>query len=105
VLPIIHVEAFYRVCRVLNKVDQVKQTDWDLHVPVVQWAYRTMCKTLNTEIIPKVQNGVLTKLTEEDPKMNPHVLPPAVAAVRGCKKEEITHLREDEHLRIQEAIQ
>lgn len=43
---VIHIKAFNKVCKVLNKVYDVQQTDWDLHVLVVLWAYRTMCKKL-----------------------------------------------------------
>lgn len=43
---IIRVEAFDKVCEVLNTVHHVRCTDWDLRIPVVLWAYRNICKTL-----------------------------------------------------------
>jgi len=39
-------EAFDMECEVLNRVHHVRRTNWDLHVPVVVWAYRTMYKKL-----------------------------------------------------------
>lgn len=43
---IIHREAFDKVCEVLNRVHHVRRTNWDLHVPVVLWAYKTTCNKL-----------------------------------------------------------
>ena len=39
-------EAFNKVCHTLNKVCNAQQSDWDLCVPIVLWAYRTTCKKL-----------------------------------------------------------
>lgn len=63
-----------------------------------------MCKTLNMETIPKVQNRVETVITEENTKRNMHVLDPIMVTVHANQEEEITHLCEVEHIRIQEAI-
>ena len=43
---VIHAETFNKVCEALNKVHNAQWTDWDLRVPAVLWAYRTMCKKL-----------------------------------------------------------
>lgn len=42
----IYVEVFSKVRDVLNKVHHVKQTDWDVCIPAILWAYRTACKIL-----------------------------------------------------------
>lgn len=39
VQKVIHAKAFNEVCEALNKVYDLQQTDWDLWVPVVLWAY------------------------------------------------------------------
>lgn len=41
---------------------------------------------------------------EENTRRNPHIMTIAVVTVRDDQEEEITHLREVEHIRIQEAI-
>lgn len=45
-----------------------------------------------------------TVLTEENTKMNLHVLDFVVEIVRDDQKEEITHLHKVKHIRIHEAI-
>lgn len=97
-------EAFDRVCEVLSKIHRARQTDWDLCVPAVQWAYWTMCKTLSAEMIPKVRNRVETVISEENTKKNPHVIALVVATVHEDHDQEITQICEVEHIRIHEAI-
>lgn len=97
-------EAFSKVCDVLNKVHQVKRTNWDLRVPMVRWAYRTLCKTLTTREVPKLQYEVGTKIFEEDTKPNLHVTSPIDQMVREAQNEEITWHCEAEHIRLQEEI-
>lgn len=97
-------EAFKRVCQVLNRVQEVKCSNWDLHVPVVQWAYRTMYKTLTAKTILRLRNSVGTIIFEGHATMNPHIIAPAGATVHEAWDEEITQLCEVEHIRLQEAI-
>lgn len=52
----IHVEAFDKVREALNMVHHVKRAGWDLRVPMVLWAYRTMCETLTTQAPLKLKN-------------------------------------------------
>jgi len=51
-----------------------------------------------------MQNRVKTIISEGNTKRSPHVMAPVVVTVRDGQEEELTHIREDEHLRIQEAI-
>ena len=60
-----HVEAFMKVCGILNRVHQERQTDWDLRVPAGRWAYRAMCKNLSTKMILKLRSRVETIILEE----------------------------------------
>lgn len=52
---VIHAKAFNKVCEALNKVHNAKQTNWDLHVQAVLWAYRTVCKNLMTQASPRLE--------------------------------------------------
>lgn len=45
-----------------------------------------------------------TIITEENIQRNSHVVDPVVVVAYDGKEEEITHLRKDEHIRIQESI-
>lgn len=41
------VEEFNKILEtVLTKVCKAQRNDWDLHVPIMLWAYRKMCKKL-----------------------------------------------------------
>lgn len=50
-------------------------------MPTVQLDYRTMCKNLSVEMIPKVWNGVEPDVFEGNTTKNPHEIAPAVMAV------------------------
>ena len=78
----------------------MRRPDWDLHVPVVQWAYNTMCKTLIAETIPKVQNRAGTIISKENAKRNRHVRAPTYVIVREAQDEEITQLCEVKHIML-----
>lgn len=96
-----HVEAFNKVCRVLNIVHQVRRTNWDLRVLAVHWTCRAMCKNLSAEMIPKLRSRIETIFLEE---RNPHAIAPTVGTVREDQDKGIMQLREGEHMQIQEAI-
>ena len=62
---IIHMEAFEKVCDILNTVHHVKCIDWDLRVPVVLWDYRTTCKKLTGQTPFPLVYGVETVMSME----------------------------------------
>lgn len=52
-----HAEAFNKVCKVLNKVHNVQQSNSDLCVLAVLCAYGTTCKKLMTQMPPRLKYG------------------------------------------------
>lgn len=98
----IHGEAFDKVCKVLNRVHHMKCTDWNLHVPAVAWAYRTMCKTLTMQALPKLKYETRVEIPTEQAKPSPHVTAPVDTMICIDRNKEITQLRETEHIRLQE---
>lgn len=101
---VIYGEAFNKMCEVLNKVHQVRCTDCDPHVLVVQWSYRTICKSMTLKKIPRKWNEVRTIISKGHLKMNPHVIEPTGVTVCKAQDEEITQLWEVEHITLQEAL-
>ena len=83
-------EAFDTVCEVLNKVHQVRHTDWNLHVPTVRWVYNSMCKTLTTKKIVRLRNRVGTVISEGHIMMNPHIIETTGATVCEAQNKEVT---------------
>ena len=59
-----------------------KKIEWDLRVSVVQWPYRTICKNLSAEMIPKVKNRVEPNNSEGNTKRNLHIITPIVMTAR-----------------------
>lgn len=49
---IFHDKAFKKLGGIMNRVHQVRRTDWDLHIPAVQWAYREISKNRCMEMTP-----------------------------------------------------
>jgi len=89
-LKIIQMEAFDKVCEVLNAVHHVKCIDWNLHVPVVLWAYRTMYKTLTTWALPKLKYEADAIIPMEHAKPSPHIVGPIDTMVCEARKQGIT---------------
>jgi len=87
---IIHVVAFDKVREALNKVHHEKQTNWDLHVPVVLWAYRTMCKTLTTRTLLKLKYEAVVIVPIKYAKPSPRRVVPIDTIVHKAWKEGIT---------------
>lgn len=101
---IIHREDFERVCEVLKRVHHVKHTDRDLRVPMVRWAYRTMCETLTAQALLKLKYEARVVVSVEHVKTSPHITTPIDTMVPDDHNEETTQLCETEHLRLKEEI-
>lgn len=63
----------------MNRVHQARRTDWDLRVPMVQWAYRAISKTWSAEMTPTLTRRDETRRAEK----KPHTTAPAVGT--GCE--------------------
>lgn len=46
--------ALNKVCEALNKVCNVQQSNCDLHVPALLWAYRATCKKLKGQMFSRL---------------------------------------------------
>jgi len=86
----IHAEVFDKVCDVLDTVHHVRHIDWDLHVPVVLRAYRTMCKTLTTKALPKLKYEVGAVILIEHVKTSLCIEAPIDMIVCEARNEGIT---------------
>ena len=84
----------------MNRFYQMGQTNWDLRVPVVRWAYRAMCKNLSAEMVPKTRSKVKAISLGN----NPHAITPIIATVCKDQSKEIMQLHEENYMQIQEAI-
>jgi len=98
VQKVTHAEVFKKVCKVVNKVYNAQQRDWDLHVPIVFWAYRTMRKTLMGKMPSRLAYGANVVILME------YIMPSLCIAVpvdmtnRGALEEGIAQLDEEECL-------
>jgi len=104
VQKVIHAEAFNEVCEALNKVYDAQQTDWDLRIPVVRWAYRTTCKKLMAQTPPRLEYGENVVIPIEYSMPSLCIITPIDIMVRGASEEGITQLTEAEHLGPEEEI-
>jgi len=87
---IIHGEAFDKVCVVLNMVHHVRRTDWDLCIPMVIWAYRTMCKCLTTQALSKQRYEVGAIVLVEHANLSLRITTTIDTMIRTDWNEEIT---------------
>lgn len=87
---IICVEAFNKLCEVLNTIHHVKHTDWDLCVPAVLWTYRTMCKTLTMRALPKLKYEADAAIPMEHAKPSSCTVAPMDMMVHEARKGGIT---------------
>ena len=99
-----HAEAFNEVCEALNRVYNAQQSDWDLCVPIVLWAYRKMCKKLMEQMPPRLEYGVNVVIPIEYKMPSPRIETPIDMTARGALKEGIAQLNESKHLGSEEEI-
>lgn len=102
---IICMEAFDKVCEVLNTVHRVRRTNWDLCVPTVLWAYRTMCKTMTTQELLTLKYEADAVIPMENAKPSQRMAAPIDTMVRKARKEGITQSEETGYMRLEEEIQ
>lgn len=87
---IFHDGAFKKLCGIMNRVHQVRRTDWDLRVLAVRWAYRAISKNQSAEMTPKLTRRDETKRAEK----NPHSIAPLVGTGRKDLGKGIMQLQE-----------
>lgn len=85
----IHAKAFNKVRKALNKVHNAKHTDWDLCLLAILWAYRTMCKNLTMQALPRLEYkaNVASPIVHE--KLRPCMIAPVDTMVRETLEEKI----------------
>ena len=96
----LHAEAFDKVHEALDVVHHVKQTDWDLHIPAVLWAYRTTCKKLMGQTPFRLVYGVEVVMPME--YIVPSLCIAALTGMTDCKalEERLAQLEEIEEERF-----
>jgi len=52
---------------IMNRVHQVRRTDWDLRIPAVRWAYRAIRKNRSMEVTPTLTKRDETIRVEKNP--------------------------------------
>ena len=87
---ITHAEAFNEVCEALNKVYNAQQSDWDLRVLAVLWAYRAACKKLAEQMPSRLAYGANTIVPIEYNMPSLHIVVPIDMMVSGALEEGIT---------------
>jgi len=97
-------EAFDKVGEVLNRVHHVRCIKWDLRVPAVVWAYRTMYKTLTAQVFPKLKYEAGARVPMENAKISPRITTPIDTIVHTDQNEEIAQWRKKKHIRLEEEI-
>lgn len=88
----------------LNKVYDVQQTNWDPHVLVVLWAYRTTCKKLMEKMPLRLEYGVDVRIPIEYNMPCPCIVALVYMLAHGALEEGITPLNEVERLGPEEEI-
>ena len=97
-------EAFDKVCDVPNAVHLVRCTNWDLHLPTVVWAYRTMGKTLTMQALLKLTYEVDAVIPMEHENSSLRIVAPVDPMVHEAWKEGITQPPETKHIGLEEEI-
>lgn len=79
------------MCEALNKIHNAKQTDWDLCILVVLWAYRTACKNLTVHALPRLEYeaNIVSPIEHENP--SPRMATQVDMMVHETLEEELQH--------------
>lgn len=93
------------MCKALNRVYNAQRSDWDLHVLVVLWAYRTTCKKLLGQTPSRVAYEATTLVQIEYSMPSLRIAVPIDMMVCEALEEGITQLNEEECLGPEEEIQ
>ena len=83
---------FNKVHESLNTAHHVKRAEWDLRVPTVLWAYRTVWKNLTARAPLKPKNEVNAIIPMEREKLSLCIVAPVDMMVCRAWKEAITQL-------------
>jgi len=97
-------EAFEKVCEVLNMVHHVRCTEWHMLIPMVLWAYRTLYKTLTAQALSKPKYEAKVVIPMEGEKLSLCITAPIDTMVHNARKEGITQQQETEHIGLAEEI-
>ena len=73
----------------LNKAHNAKQTDWDLHIPTILWAYRTACKILTAQALPRLEYEATVVSPIAPREFRSRMITPVDTTVRGTLEVEI----------------
>lgn len=102
---VIHVEAFNKVYKALNKVCNTQRSDWDLHVPAVLWDYSVMCKKLMEQTPSRLAYEASTEISMKYIMPILRIAAPPDTTNHRVLEEGMAQLKEEECFGPDEGIQ